>query len=266
MLGILLGVVSKVPVIFTIVLGTVFVAIFFVFLIVFVIRYFQKLYQLKTEREKLQAQLANEVNNARNEIQQTTLNNISQEIHDNVGQLLSLTKMQLNLIEQELGNEHQLIKEAKQNISRAMSDLRDLAKGMSSDRIRLLGLYESVVQEAVRINKIGKIAVRVHSTGVKQEPEHQKQLVIFRVIQECFQNIIKHAEATEVEVAFIFSPEQLAISISDNGVGFDVRAKTQAGEGLGLMNVYSRVQLVGGVVTIKSDLGEGTKIELRTFM
>ena len=124
MLGILLGIISKVPVIFTIVLGTVFVAIFFVFLIVFVIRYFQKLYQLQSEREKLQAQLSNEVNNARNEIQQTTLNNISQEIHDNVGQLLSLTKMQLNLIEQELGNEHQLIKEAKQNISRAMSDLQ----------------------------------------------------------------------------------------------------------------------------------------------
>lgn len=259
---ILLGVISKVPVIFTIVLGTVFLAIFFVFLVVFVIRYFQKLYQLKTEREKLEGQLANEVNNARNEIQQSTLNNISQEIHDNVGQLLSLTKMQLNLIEQELGYENQLIKEAKSNISRAMSDLRDLAKGMSSDRIRLLGLYESVVQEAVRISKIGKIAVRVHSSGSKQEPAHQKQLVLFRVIQECFQNIIKHADATEVEVVFDFLPNQLCITISDNGVGFDYEANRLAGEGLGLMNIVSRVQLVGGEANLKTAIGEGTTVSI----
>ena len=263
---ILLGVISKVPVIFTIILGTLFIALFFVFLLIFVIAYFRKIYQLRTEKEKLEARLTNEVNNARNEIQQATLNNISQEIHDNVGQLLSLTKMQLNLIEQELGNEHPLIKEAKNNISRAMSDLRDLAKGMSSERIQLLGLYESVVQEAVRINKIGKINVRVHSSGTKREPEIQKQLVLFRVIQECFQNIIKHANATEVAVAFIYSPDQFEISISDNGIGFDVQAKTLAGEGLGLMNIYSRVQLVGGVVTIESVLGEGTKIKLRTYM
>lgn len=259
---IFIGVISKVPVIFTIVLGTVFLAIFFVFLVVFVIRYNQKLYQLKTEREKLEGQLANEVNNARNEIQQSTLNNISQEIHDNVGQLLSLTKMQLNLIEQELGYENQLIKEAKSNISRAMSDLRDLAKGMSSDRIRLLGLYESVVQEAVRISKIGKISVKVHCFGSKQEPAHQKQLVLFRVIQECFQNIIKHADATEVEVVFDFLPNQLAITISDNGVGFDYEAKRLAGEGLGLMNIVSRVQLVGGELTLRSSKGSGTVISI----
>jgi len=263
---ILLGIISKVPVIFTIILGTLFVALFFIFFLVFVIAYFRKIYQLRVEKEKLAARITNEVNNARNEIQQATLNNISQEIHDNVGQLLSLTKMQLNLLEQELGHEHQLIKEAKNNISRAMSDLRDLAKGMSSDRIQLLGLYESVVHEAVRINKIGKINVRVHSSGTKHEPYNQKQLVLFRVIQECFQNIIKHANATEVEVALAYSPDQIEISISDNGIGFDVQVKTLAGEGLGLMNIYSRVQLVGGVVTIESVLGEGTKIKLRTIM
>ena len=95
---------------------------------------------MRTAQEKLQAEIANEVNNARNEIQQTTLNNISQEIHDNVGQLLSLTKMQLNLIEAQEVKDNNLISEAKDNISKAMTDLRDLAKGMSSDRIQLLSL------------------------------------------------------------------------------------------------------------------------------
>jgi membrane protein insertase Oxa1/YidC/SpoIIIJ len=74
MLFILLGVISKVPVIFTIILGTLFVALFFIFLLFFVTAYFRKMYQLRAEKEKLAARLTNEVNNARNEIQQATLN------------------------------------------------------------------------------------------------------------------------------------------------------------------------------------------------
>ena len=135
---------------------------------------------MRLDQEKLQSEITNVVNLARNEIQQSTLNNISQEIHDNVGQRLSLTKMQLNLIEQILGEENSLIQEAKSNISHAMTDLRDLAKGMSSERIRLLGLYDSVLQEAVRINKVGILQVQVSCIGNKLEPEYQKQLVLSR--------------------------------------------------------------------------------------
>ena len=257
---ILLGIISKVPVIFTIILGTLFVALFCIFLLIFVIAYFRKIYQLRAEMEKLEARITNEVNNARNEIQQATLNNISQEIHDNVGQLLSLTKMQLNLIEQKLGEEFSLIKEAKSNISSAMTDLRDLAKGMSSDRIRLLGLYDSVVQEAARISKTGNLQVLVSASGNKWEPEHQKQLVIFRVIQECFQNVIKHANATKVEVHFTYTPYQFEISIIDNGIGFNYQPELNFADGMGLMNIFSRVKVVGGEVSLKSIEGNGCSV------
>jgi signal transduction histidine kinase len=218
------------------------------------------MYQLRAEKEKLEARLTNEVNIARNEIQQATLNNISQEIHDNVGQLLSLTKMQLNLIEQKLGEENSLIQEAKNNISHAMTDLRDLAKGMSSDRIRILGLYDFVVQEAARISKAGNLQVQVSRSGIKWEPEHQKQLVLFRVIQECFQNVIKHANATKVEVRLTYTPHQFEISIIDNGIGFNYQPGNLSSDGLGLMNIFSRVQLVGGEVSLQSSEGKGCSV------
>ena len=172
-----------------IILGVVFFALFFVFIFILFVSYIRKLYKMRDERLQLEAKIAEEVNNARNEIQQLTLNNISQEIHDNVGQLLSLAKMQLNLIEEAPEKDGNLIRETKENISKAMSDLRDLAKGMSSDRIKVLGLYDSVSQEAERISKAGAFQIEVNSSGDKTEPDHQKQLVIFRVIQECFQNM-----------------------------------------------------------------------------
>ena len=217
---------------------------------------------MRLAQEKLEAEIANEVNNARNEIQQATLNTISQEIHDNVGQLLSLTKMQLNLIEQSPEKDDNLVREAKDNISKAMTDLRDLAKGMSSDRIKLLGLYDSVVQEAQRINKVGRMQVTVANAGIKKEPEHQKQLVLFRVIQECFQNIIKHANATLVEVNFAYHPQHFEITITDNGVGFEYHPGSTAAEGLGLMNIFNRVHLVGGEANLNTAIGEGTTVSI----
>ena len=153
-----------------------------------------------------------------------------------------------------------MIQEAKSNISSAMTDLRDLAKGMSSERIRLLGLHNSVVQEAARISKSGNLQIHVSSTGNKWEPEHQKQLVLFRVIQECFQNVIKHANATNVNACFTYMPHQFEISISDNGIGFNYHPGIYSAEGMGLMNIFSRIKLVGGEAGLKSSIGSGTTV------
>lgn len=243
-----------------VILGGFLFVLFWIFFIILIIIYLNKVYKMRVEKEQLEARIAEEVNNARNEIQQVTLNTISQEIHDNVGQLLSLTKMQLNLMEQTPEKDDNLVREAKDTISKAMTDLRDLAKGMSSDRIKLLGLYDSVIQEAQRINKIGRLEVIVNRAGIKQEPEHQKQLVLFRVIQECFQNIIKHAKATKVEVNFNYHSQNFDITIADNGVGFEFKPGSTAVDGLGLMNIFNRVNLVGGEAKLKTAIGEGTSI------
>jgi signal transduction histidine kinase len=247
----------------TLILGIIIFILLFVFFWTFLIIYYKRLHAMRLAQEKLQAEIANEVNNARNEIQQATLNNISQEIHDNVGQLLSLTKMQLNLIEASEVKDNNLISEAKDNISKAMTDLRDLAKGMSSDRIQLLGLYDSVVQEAARINKVGRLHVIVNSTGNKIEPEHKKQLVLFRVIQECFQNIIKHARAASVRVDFTFHPESFQVNITDDGIGFEYHPGSPSSEGLGLMNIFNRIHLVGGEVTLNSTPVVGTTVKFK---
>ena len=246
-----------------VILGGFLFLLFWIFFIILIIVFLRKLYTMRAEREQLEAQIANEVNNARNEIQQATLNNISQEIHDNVGQLLSLTKMQLNLIEAQEVKDNNLISEAKDNISKAMTDLRDLAKGMSSDRIQLLGLYDSVTQEAVRINKVGSLQVQVSSNGNKKEPDHKKQLVIFRVIQECFQNIIKHAQANHVLVTFTYQLDSFDVVIKDDGIGFDYHPGSPASEGLGLMNIFNRIHLVGGDVTLNSSPGAGTTVYIK---
>jgi signal transduction histidine kinase len=197
-----------------------------------------------------------------NEIQQATLNSISQELHDNVCQILSLTKMQLNLIEQNLDKDQNILLHAKENLSKALTDLRDIAKGMSSDRIKLLGLYESVSQEVDRINKIDNIKVSLNIDGERVEPSNQTQLIIFRIIQECIQNIIKHANATNVNIHFFYREKSFEIVIKDDGIGFDVEKKYNSSDGMGLMNIFSRIKLVGGVVNLSSSPGSGTSVSI----
>ena len=246
-----------------VILGGFLFILFWIFFIILIVIYLNKIYKMRAEREQLEARIFGEVNNARNEIQQATLNTISQEIHDNVGQLLSLTKMQLNLIEESPEKDINLVRDAKDNISKAMTDLRDLAKGMSSDRIKLLGLFDSVVQEASRINKVGRLQVNVVSSGNKREPEHQKHLVLFRVIQECFQNIIKHAQANHILVTFTYQLDSFDVLIKDDGIGFEYHLGSHSSEGLGLMNIFNRIHLVGGDVTLNSSPGAGTTVYIK---
>ena len=202
-----------------------------------------------------------ELYNNQQKVQEQTLNHVSQEIHDNVGQLLSLVRMQLNQVAEKGGAENKLIIDAQDNIGRAMRDLRDMARGMSSDRIKLLGLFGSVEQEAQRIQRTGACEVNTHCEGSIQSLDHQREIILFRVIQESLQNVFKHAKASRIDISFHYQPHLLKIQVIDNGEGF-VPEKKQKGSGLGLMNMQHRVQLAGGELGLETKEGQGTKVSI----
>lgn len=216
---------------------------------------------LRQAKERLEeyTHILGELYNNQQKVQEQTLNHVSQEIHDNVGQLLSLVRMQLNQVAEKEGTENQLIADAQENIGRAMRDLRDMARGMSSDRIRLLGLFGSVEQEAQRIQRSGSCEVVTQCEGSVQAMDHQKELILFRVIQESLQNVFKHAGASRINIFFNYQPHLLQIEVQDNGKGF-IPDKEHRRSGLGLMNMQHRVQLTGGELLLDSKEGKGTTV------
>jgi signal transduction histidine kinase len=142
-----------------------------------------------------------------------------------------------------------------------MMDLRDLAKGMSSDRIKVLGLFGTVEQEANRIQRNGVCEVYTNCTGTIQSLEYQKEIILFRIIQECLQNVFKHARANRIDISFTYQPNHLTIGVQDNGKGFVVNANGNS-IGLGLMNMQNRVRLIGGTLAIDSREGDGTSVSI----
>lgn len=198
------------------------------------------------------------------EIQEQTLKTISQEIHDNIGQVLSLAKLNLNTMD--TTNHEQLrekIADSKNLVSKAIQDLRDLSKSMNTDNIEAIGLVRAIEYELEMIRKNGfTTELNVEGNVIRLEP--QKELIMFRIIQETFNNIMKHAEANRIGVKITYN-ESLKISICDNGKGFDLsplNEDTTTSPGLGIRNMHNRAKLIGADFSMSSTTGHGTVVWL----
>jgi hypothetical protein len=249
------------------ILAVVIATILFFLMIAFIISYFiiyrrkrkEHVYQMKSAKEEYERQLLK----SQLEIQEETFNQISQEIHDNVGQLLSLARIQINIMNESANFNKSMLDEVKENIGKAITDLRDIARSMNSERIQQASIFEAVVMESERVNKSGVIQARVLSEGLERSMNTQKKLILFRIIQECIQNILKHAEAGEVVIRFCYLPTGLEVGVQDNGKGFDPDKNLATGGGMGLPNIRKRAALTGGSVMINSDRARGTLILIK---
>ncbi|OOQ57974.1 sensor histidine kinase [Mucilaginibacter pedocola] len=217
------------------------------------------------EKEIMTAMFNEQLLRSQLEIQEQSFNVISMEIHDNVGQTLSLLNVQLNIIDQQESLDRLLLADAKESVKKAMTDLRDIAKSLNSERIKLASLPDITAHESQRINQTGLVKVSVANSGDEQALQDGKKLIIFRMIQECLQNIIKHSAATMASVNFAYQPDFLEIQITDDGIGFNTDMPADgAGFGIGLKNIFKRATAINGNVHIDSQVNKGTTITIRT--
>jgi signal transduction histidine kinase len=231
-----------------------------VLFLIMVIYYHNRKKQIIQEKEQLQSKFTEALLTTRLEIQEETFKTISQEIHDNIGQALSFVKLTINTVDvynPEAAKEKLL--ESKNQLGQTIQDLRDLAKSLNPDFIAELGLAGAIGQQLQFLQKTGLYQTQIAITGGEYKSQLQQEFVIFRIVQELLNNIVKHAEATDIDVAMQYEPEKLTITVTDNGRGFDVLAESNNGRGLGLQNMLSRMTLIKGYITVESAPGMGTQ-------
>ena len=228
----------------------------------FVFSYLRRRRRQEQQLLELRQQFQEQSLKSQLEIQEQTFDAISQEIHDNVGQILSLAKVQVNIILQTDRHQPDLLEAIRENIGKALSDLRDLSSSLNSEQLRSRGLLEAIMQETDRINRTGSISVKVDVEGIYRDIQPQRKLIVFRIVQESLQNCLKHAQARNIGILCNYNPQDLTIQIRDDGVGFDPAAVSGEGTGQGLTNIRTRVRLTGGDHFIQSAPREGTKITL----
>ena len=198
------------------------------------------------------------------EMQEQTLQHISREIHDNISLSLTLAKLNLNTLDWDHPVESKnQIDSSLQQISKAITDLSDLSKGMNSELIINQGLIEVLKKETNRLRELNLFELKYMITGTPVFMDSQKELVIFRIIQEAFNNIIKHARATLVKLNLDYGDDQINVLIADNGKGFckkTVEENKNKKSNAGLNNMQKRAALFNGKTIIDSTLDSGTSI------
>ena len=200
------------------------------------------------------------------EIQEQTLKNISQEIHDNIGQALSLAKLNLNTLP-EVNDEamQQKIVNSKQLVSKAITDLRDLSRSLDTDYVQEMGLQRAIEYELEMIGKTGIVETRLFVEGSQFKLDKQKELILFRIVQETFNNILKHSGAKRIEVKIDYLPSSFTLTVKDDGIGVNLQPLNEAGNsnfGLGIRNMHSRASLIGADFKMSSILGQGTEVKI----
>jgi two-component system, NarL family, sensor kinase len=245
--------------------STLFIILFVLF-VFFYLRVKQRQSEMLLKEQKIKSDYEEALLRTQLEIQEQTLKNISLEIHDNVGQVLSLAKLNLNTMDIEKKEQLQgKIDNTLSQVSKAINDLRDLSKSFNTDNITAIGLVRAVENELEMIKKTDFLKTEFENTGLRRKLEPQKELILFRIVQEALHNIIKHAGAKMIKVSVAYSDKELELQIVDDGHGFDLsplNKEEETGFGLGLRNMQNRAKLIGADFSISSNTGTGTVVKI----
>ena len=232
-------------------------------IIVFILVYQKKQLQYLGEKKQLKADYEKETLESRLEIQEQAMKSIAQEVHDNIGQVLTVAKLNLTMID--IHAPELILQERLNNISellhKAIHDLRDLSKSLHSDVIAEQGLLKAIQNEVDMLKKTGAYTITLDIEGDYYHLPQQKELILFRVFQEIINNIIKHANASVIDVRLAFQSQQFVLCVKDNGIGFDIN-NIQTGSGIGLRNIINRTQIIGASYFIDSQAMKNTTIKI----
>jgi len=246
--------------------GTFLMLLLIVFIISFFFLHQRRQLQNLQEKANLHAQYQQEILQTQLEIQNQTLQHVGGELHDNIGQLLSVARLQLNILETEESPKTEQIVEVNGVIEKTIHELRALSKSLDSSFVQDFGLVESLSHELQRIRNTRKYQTEIAVEGEAYRLEGQKEIVLFRVVQEILQNILKHAGAKQIQVSLLYTPAQFSLTVQDDGQGFDYEAvlsREMSQSGAGLRNIQRRTEMLGGTCIFNSTQDQGTSVHIK---
>lgn len=240
----------------------IFNVIFIAFIsaiIIFIWQYRIKKKKHNKQLEKIDILHKKELLKTQMEIQSETMKHIGREIHDNIGQKLTLSSIYLQQLvyENKTLEFTETINTINEVINESLVDLRHLSKSLTDDTVEDNTLKQLIELECKRIDKLKMFDITFHSTLTQKIHSYQTKSILLRITQEFLQNSIKHSKGDTITVHLFNDHHSLILDLKDNGQGFDVENVTS--NGIGLKNIKKRIGLLKGSLHIKSDK-KGTQL------
>lgn len=213
--------------------------------------------QLLLRQQKKEATFEYQLAKSQVEIQEQTMNYIGQELHDDLGQKLSVARLMTNKIS--LSEDHdrlEIADEINLLLGECIQDIRNLSKVFITKQVKQFGFIESLEREIFRIKRLELMNVDYQNNNQDLKIASDHPLILFRIVQECINNVIKHSRSKEIKLLVEDTPKIIKIMINDDGIGFNLETENDVS---GLRSMASRAQLIDAELHISSVENQGTK-------
>ena len=224
-------------------------------------------YKLKKEKE-LQQSLLHEREEATKNIltaEEKERKRIAAELHDGVGQLMTAAWLNLQVLEKQMSEmkdeQQQLLNKTTLLVGESCKEVRQVSHNMMPNALLKKGLVNAIKEFTQQIDR-SVISINLQAEGLHTALDSITETILYRVVQECVNNSIKHAAATELDISIHNSGNGIDVLIEDNGKGFDTSIIDTGGDGLGLQNIRSRISFLKGTVQWDSSPGNGTVVAI----
>ena len=235
-------------------------------------RNFRHRHQLAKQQDELQQQRIRELEKDKQLVavdamlkgQEEERSRLAKDLHDGLGGLLSGVKFSLSNMKDNLiitPDNMTVFERSLDMLDTSIRELRRVAHNMMPEMLTKFGLDEALKEYCNSINTTELVNVKYQSLGMEQRLEQSTEIIIYRIVQELLNNVLKHAAASEAFVQLIRQENRLSVVVEDNGKGFDPDLAGNK-DGAGLMNVRSRVDYLKGQLDIHTEPGKGTLINI----
>lgn len=243
------------------IVSMVIVFLLSIFVILFFVKYQRRLLAQQKAREKEAADYQRDLLKTTIDSQEVERNRIAKELHDEIGAMLTTTKLYAGQINADLSNTDLNVVTSKMNLlfDDMIQNTRRISQDLRPVILDKLGLIEGIESLIDTINESGELSVVFEQESI-QLSNKQMELNLYRILQELLNNTLKHAEATAVEITLNGITEKCKLTYRDNGKGIDHK-ELKNKKGIGLKNIESRVSILSGTLHFNS-VKKGTEIEI----
>jgi signal transduction histidine kinase len=218
----------------------ILIGIVIVYFIITIFRYHRR--YIKLQKERIHAEII---------IQENERKRIATDLHDSIGPLLSSVKLQINSIDIHSEEDQKVITNAGKYLDEIIGSMREISYNLLPNTLQRKGLVEAMREFIANINNKHNTVISLYlKNDVTISPE--KEIHVFRIIQEIIHNTIKHAKAKTLQLGFGTENGELLILTQDDGKGFDIEKAQKYQDGFGLKSIESRIDLLNGYHNLQS--------------
>ncbi|HSU29084.1 MAG TPA: ATP-binding protein [Chitinophagaceae bacterium] len=183
---------------------------------------------------------------------------IANDLHDEVGPILSAAKLRINSLDIESKEDVEELGKINKNIDDIIQRMRTISNDLLPNTLQRKGLIPAMNESIGNMSNLNSLEIRFNYENIPDLPK-EISVNLYRILQEVIHNTIKHARATELNIQMTNKKHQLHIISEDNGIGFNYSTIMKDGRGLGLRNLLNRTEILHGEMFVESKIGKGTQ-------